>query len=54
MRKVMGLVFLLAGALLALAPAGSKIYQDREPWQVRRFQNVGWCVAAVGAVLLFF
>lgn len=53
MRKVIGLIFLLVGALFALAPASSKFYRDREPYQVRRFQNTGWCMAAVGAVLFF-
>ena len=52
-RRLMGILFLAAGVLLALSPAGGRLYGDREPYQVRRLQNVGWCAAAVGVVLLF-
>ena len=52
-RKLVGILFLAAGVLLALSPAGGRLYGDREPYQVRRLQNAGWCAAAVGVVLLF-
>ena len=52
-RKLVGVLFLASGALLALSPAGGRFYGAREPYQVRRLQNVGWCAAAVGVVLLF-
>ena len=52
-RKLVGILFLATGVLLALSPAGGRLYGDREPYQVRRLQNAGWCAAAVGVVLLF-
>ena len=52
-RELIGIVFLAAGALLALSPAGGRLYCSRKSYQVRRLQNAGWCAAAVGAVLLF-